>query len=90
MGVFAGILVRMAIGLLDYFLARKGIKDSVKKDIALAGMRWARDAEAYKAENPVQLAPGDLLGPFKLRFPGDKPRVSGPVSDSSNSGKGTN
>ena len=81
----AALLVKMAIGVLDYFLARKGIRDGVKKDIALAGERLAKNAEHYKAENPVNLAPGDLFGPLRVRgfVSGRKPGISGDDPDDS-------
>jgi len=71
MNFLAALLAKLAIELVDYFLGRKGIRDNVKKDIALRAERLAKKAEKYKADNPISL---DNLPPgLRLRTP-NKPK----------------
>jgi len=73
MNFVAAFLSKLAVGILTTLLARKDLKDSIRKDIALASERWAKDAEAYKANHPINLhAPiGDDFG---VRRKPDRPK----------------
>ena len=74
MNLIAAFLAKLAISILNTLLARKDLKDSVRKGIQLASERWAKDAEAYKAANPIDLA--DLPPSLRLRKHSRKKRLS--------------
>ena len=70
MNLIAAFLSKLAIGVLNTLLARKDLKDSVRLDILVANERWAKEAEAYKAEHPVDLA--NLPPGLRLRKRSDR------------------
>ena len=73
MNFVAAFLSKLAIGILSVLLARKDLKDSVRKDIALASERFAKDAEAYKASHPID-PHAPIGGDFRVRRKPNRPR----------------